>query len=369
MSDYSAQTPQESFTMRAPAQESNFKRRDDVQLLEQGPHVGILYSMVDLGTSWNEHFKKSQHLIRLTFEFPLFKQLFNEGDTEPKPTVVSIEHTFQIAEKSNLKKFIDGFLGRILQPAEYEKGFDIGQFLGKVMIVNIVNAPSKKDPAKIYNRITTVQGITEHAKKMYAFNWAEVVRTNDLQGFLINPDGSCFRSELFASLPKFIRDKIMESDEAKEYANKGGIFAEQAKRDDTQHATPPPYAPAPAQRTPVAPPQDKLIWLNTDYTYEQMLASGWTLDALIQNGYCKKEVVLPPPPPVPQAPPMPQAPAPAPPMPQMPPQAPAMPQMPPMPQAPHVPQAPQMPPAAPPTGFDAQGNPINFSGDLDGLAF
>lgn len=335
MTTPSAQTPQQnvSFEMTIPGQSSN--RRDDIKLLEQGPNVGILYSMIDLGTHYNEHFKKSSRILRLTFEFPLLRQLFKVDDTETRPTVVSVEHTFQMAERSNLKKFVDGALGRILQPHEYKDGYQIGQFLGKTMIVNISHQPSKKDPAKIYERIQTVQGLTEHVRASYAFDWSLVNRDNDLQGFLIDPQGLCFQKDEFAKLPSFIRDKCMDSDEGKAYALNGGVFIEKAAYEgNTKTIQPqaPANAPAPVQRTAQAsiPVSSNIVigqdgrqleWLNKDFTYEVMKTSGWQDLGLIENGYAKLHVVVPPtpqtPPPAPVAPPAPPAPV-APPVPKAP---------------------------------------------------
>lgn len=333
----------QGFSMTVPGQQS--QRRDDIKLLEQGPNVGILYSIVDLGTHYNSFFKKSSHLIRLTWEFPLLMQLFNVNDTEERPTVVSTEETFQIAERSNLKKIIDGALGRVLQPNEYKNGYDIGQFLGKTMIVNIVNKASKKDPTKVYNNIGTIQGITEHVRNTYAFNWDMVQRHNDLQGFIIDPAGSCFQSDAFAKLPSFIRDKIMDSDEAKAYAEKGGTFIEQHKfENDKPKPQAPAGTPAPVQRAPLpqAPSSNiivgenavKLEWLNKDFDYATMKANNWTDQLLIDNGYCKVHVEVAPAPP--------QAPT----------QAPAPPSAPPVPVAPKAPVA-----------------PLNLEDDADGIAF
>jgi len=364
--------PQENFSMIAPSQVNN--NREDVKLLEQGVNVGILYSMIDLGTHLNTHFNKRNRMIRFTFEFPLLKQLFKIDDVELRPTVVSKEISFQMAPKSNLKKFVDGALGRTLQEHEYKGGYDLGQFLGKMMIVNIVNRASAKDATKIYNNIDSVSGITEHSKSVYNFEWNLIQRTNPLQGFMIG-DGSVFATERFSSLPRFIREKIKESDEGKAWAKNGGVFAEpvytnngnapvqtnnaiqppvqrdavaqaQQVQSNQQAAPQAPVAPAPVSQAP------KFVYTNTEFTYEVMKSGGWTEQMLVDNGYAKWEQPTPPPAPVPPT-------APAPPMP---PQAPTPPPTPVAPQAPTAPQAQAI-------SFDAQGNAIDFSGEVDGVAF
>ena len=347
------QPQNESFVMTAPSQISN--KRDDVKLLEVGVNVGILYSMIDLGTHYNDYFKKRQRLIRLTFEFPFLKQLFRTTDTEERPTVVSMEETYQMAPKSNLKKFCDGALGRVLSEHEYSKGqFDIGQFLGKVMIVNIINKPSKKDPTVIYNNIDSVNGITERVKSMYKVDWHLVQRTNPLQGFMIG-DGSNFATTRFSSLPHFIREKLKESDEGKIYAQNGGVFAEPEENEITNTAQ---QVAQPVQRTPLqteiqtpisqgvpVSPSRTLVWLNQTYTYAQLTAKGWTDDLLVENGYAKWEEALAPMPP-------------------------AVPQVPEVPQVPQVPNAPITQSTNPvEMRIDGDGNLADLSQGADGLDF
>jgi len=336
MTTPSAQTPQQGgFEMTIPGQVSN--RRDDVKTLEQGPNVGILYSMIDLGTHYNEHFQKSSRLLRLTWEFPLLMQLFKTDDTELRPTIVSTEETFQMAERSNLKKIVDGALGRILQPHEYKDGYKIGQFLGKTMIVNIGHKPSKKDPSRIFERIQSVQGLTEHVRNSYAFDWSLIHRTNDLQGFLIDPNGACFQSDQFAKLPGWLREKIQQSDEAKAYVARGGTFIAKADYQGNQGnqgnvAQAPASAPQATQRVaqalPTAPPPlppapqglnlvtgangMQFEWLDQGYDYSAYKGQGYNDEQLVTGGQMKVYVApvpLPPPlPPVQAAVPMPPPP-------------------------------------------------------------
>lgn len=292
-SSNSAQTPGANFMVPNSAKQ----KLDTVKLLEQGPNPAILYSIVDLGTHFNKNFNKSSRLIKLIFEFPLLKQLFNEGDTVARPTVVSQEYTFMLGESSNLKKLIDGMEGRVLQPNEYRNGWNLGQYLGRVFIVHIVNKPNKKDPSIIYNNVGSVQGLTDNLRKVYAFPWEEVTRTNPLVTFFIDPKGECFKTETFANLPKYYRETIMKSDEATAYASAGGVFAKYEdfkKAEDTpaptqaQAATP--QAAPPVQRKPQVGPIKRM--LVTDFTYEQYIESKWTDELLVEHG--KMEIIQPP---------------------------------------------------------------------------
>lgn len=309
MNNQNSPQGQGSFSMQAPAQVSN--KLDSVELLPAGPNPGILYSLVDMGTHYNEHFQKKSRIIRLTFEFPLFKQLFRTTDKVKRPTVLSMEETFQMAERSNLKKFCEGALGRSLNPEEYKNGYDVGQFLNKIMIVTVVNKQGKKDTTKTYNNIGSVQGLTEHSRTAYNFDWDNVVRTNDIVGFMIDPAGECFKSQTFAEFPDWIRNRILGSDEARSYVSKGGVVIEKKKREPDSGYTGqlPPNAPPPATRTPSNLPivnGHLLTMIVEDFTYEQYLGAGHTAETLVAQG--KAEWTLLPVQSTPEAPKVPQAP-------------------------------------------------------------
>lgn len=258
------------------------RKLDNIQILEAGPNPGILYSIVDEGTHFNPHFKKSSRTIRMIFEFPLLKQKFLETDTEERPTVVSQEYTFILGENSNLKRFIDGAEGRILQPAEYRNGWNLGQYLGRIFIVEIVNKPNRKDPNIIHNNIDGVKALTDSLRNKYNFDWDNVTRTNPILAFMIDPAGNCFTSEDFTKLPGYLQKKLKESDEGVRFLNNGGRFAERSDFADTQQSAPPPV-----ERKPTSPTPSKYIMLVNDFTYEQYKESGWTDEQLIKQGKMK----------------------------------------------------------------------------------
>ena len=271
------------------------KKLDNIQVLEAGPNPGILYSIVDEGTHWNKWFEKSSHTVRMIFEFPLLKQLFNEGDTEERPTVVSQEYTFVLGENSNLKKFIDGAEGRVLQPAEYRNGWNLGQYLGRIFMVDIVNKPNKKDPTIIHNNIGGVKALTDSLRSKYNFDWEQVTRTNPILSFMIDEAGKSFQSEEFTKLPNYLQKKIKESDEGIMFTNNGGIFAERADFATTSSSAPPPVQRTPQASQKANEPIKKM--LVTDYTYEQYKASLWTDEQLLAKG--KMEIIKPAPAPAP----------------------------------------------------------------------
>lgn len=271
------------------------KKLDNIQILEAGPNPGILYSIVDEGTHYNKYFDKTTRTVRMIFEFPLLKQLFNEGDTEERPTVVSQEYTFVLAENSNLKKFIDGAEGRVVQPSEYRNGWNLGQYLGRIFIVEIENKPNKKDPTRIHNNIKGVKALTDSLRSKYNFDWEAVTRTNEIVSFMIDEAGTCFQSETFTKLPGYLQKKLKESDEGIKFRNNGGTFAERSNFTQASQSAPPPV-----KRTPEPQKQSKYKMLVDDFTYEQYIASGWTDEQLLANG--KMELAKPQSAPAPASP-------------------------------------------------------------------
>jgi len=286
------------------------KKNENIQILEAGPNPGILYALVDEGTHYNKYFDKTSRTLRLIFEFPLLKQLFMEGDTELRPTVVSQEYTFILAEKSNLKKMIDGAEGRIVQPSEYKNGWNLGKYLGRTFMVNIVNKQNKKDPSIYHNNIGGISALTDSLKAKYNFNWEEVVKSNDLVSFMIDEEGECFTSEAYQKLPNYLRKKTRESEEGHAYSARGGVFAERdSSENGNNKGNGNSNAPAPQSPTATPPKASGPIkrMISTDFSYEGYIKAGWTDAQLVEHGHM--EIIEPPQPKAPKSAPAPKKPA------------------------------------------------------------
>jgi hypothetical protein len=248
-----------------------------------------------------------------------------------KPTTVHKEFNYIMAEKSGLKKFCDGAGGRALQKAEYDNGYNIGQFLNQMMIVNIKHNLSKKDATKTYANYESALQLNEQSKVMYAVDWSLIVRTNPVVGFLIDPAGTCFQSEQFTKFPPFIREEMMKSEEGVAYAAKGGVFAPKAEYVAQGQApmgqqqigqvapiqtvvplqvaqtiplaqTAPMTQTAPlgqvAQPVAVAPvavaPQRRFEMIDTQFTFDQYKGAGHTEATLVAEGKARYVDVAPP---------------------------------------------------------------------------
>lgn len=389
-----------------PEAEGGFKKtkNTDVPLMQNSTYPAILIGIIDLGTNDNEYngVVKKRRTLQLTFEFPTYKHNFYLEDTEPTPGILSKGYTFSInsyqGKNSALLDLIQGIYG-IIPKAQWNT-FDIPSMLGKMFNVSVVQY-QKRDQT-IGNKI---QSVSQFQPQF--FQGLDLTRTNDLKLYHLN---SGFQGPEFASLDKWAfwqRKEILSSDEAKAHAQKGGMFSkydennnlvlEQISQDSPQEA------PSFSGGSP------KIEMIATDFTREQYIASGWTDEALVQQGKARLVPQAMPQAPAPQTV-MPQAPAPQVPTPQAPMaqagqqptapaainmfangmqgavQSPAMNQAPqtampqaPMPSAPQIAQAPQQapqpsqpatPPTAPsPSGFEQASPGLGIDGEPDDLPF
>ena len=55
-----------------------------------GNHIGVCYSIIDLGTQHNEKWNKDEHKICIMWELPLLRiQIEDNGTTVDKPRAIS----------------------------------------------------------------------------------------------------------------------------------------------------------------------------------------------------------------------------------------------------------------------------------------
>lgn len=173
------------------------------ELMPSGNHVATLYQILNIGTVDTEYMGEisKKYLVNLTWEVPSLMRVFNEEKGE-QPMVISREYTFSMAEKANLRKDIQGWLGSSFTEGEAEN-YDISDLLGKSCLINVIHRVSKKDTEYVM-----IAGITPIPEGL------------DVPESSINPikelSFEAFDNELFESLPEWLRDKISSSDQYKE---------------------------------------------------------------------------------------------------------------------------------------------------------
>ena len=340
-------------TFTAPSNYTERPKNPNVQLLPIGNNLGVVYGIVDLGTqleSFGGAAPELKRKIKIMIEHPQFPQQFYLDDPTMRSTVSSFESTFNTGEKSRLRALIAAVEGNISN--QQADNYNIAQLLGKRVNSVIEHKQGKKDPTKFYENIKYVasaQGLAIPAnfvpQKPYLF-------------FVIDDKGENFKTKNFADLPFYLRKKIMESEEGKQYAARGGKFAENPREDNQQqtaqaqpnaHAQAMAPAPTPAPMPVSAPAtanvnpysNGKIELISKDYTLKAMYDNGWNDQLLVQHGMARL-------------------------LPQTPPASAPMPNAPIAPAAPMAPSAPAMNDAQ--AAFQAEAN-FNIDDEQDDLPF
>lgn len=264
------------------------EKRKDIQLLNHGSNIGILYGIIDLGSHMESFEGKSPELkrkIKILFEHPQLKQLFYIEDTVQRSTTSSFESTLSMNEKSKVRKLIHAIEGRAI-PDKEAYGYNLAKLLGARVNVQIEHTPAKADPTKIYEKVIGVfssQGLAipvpfePECQKLL---------------FFIDAAGNNFMTKNFADLPFYFRKKIMESEEGKRHAAAGGKFAEHPKNDTAApQGQMQQQQPQQAQQQNVAvPPQAvvstrKLVLNNPAIPIESWYTQGWTDEMIVSQGH------------------------------------------------------------------------------------
>ena len=169
------------------------------ELLPAGNHVAVCYEMIHIGTINKVILGDTKTLneVRLTWEIT---EELREFDGVQKPMVVSKDYTLSMNEKANLRKDLNSWRG-VAFTDEQAKAFDVTKLLGVPCMVNVIH-----NKASNGNTYANISGITPLHKSM----------SNPVQ---VNP--SCELSynkwdqDKFNSLPSFIKDKMISSEEYK----------------------------------------------------------------------------------------------------------------------------------------------------------
>jgi len=188
--------------MKVPKTTSNYEP------LPAGNYVARLYQIIYIGTipvEWNG-VQKKQFKVRLGFEFPTEKRIFNEEQGE-QPYVLSTEMTYSTHPKSKLRAILDSWNGKKLTDME-AVNTDLDEYIGKEAMVNVVH---KEYNDNVYASISAITPLPKGVKCPKAINPTKILDYGD------NWD-----EKFFQSLPEFLRKKIESS---AEYQMKDGVSA------------------------------------------------------------------------------------------------------------------------------------------------
>ena len=291
-------------------------------LLPPGLQPAVIFAVVDLGThmeSFNGKPEEPRRKIMIGFEFPQLKQRYYLEDEKPRSCMITKESTFIISDRSFLKALICGIYGRNLSDQEC-RTFDIMQILNMKVLANIIHTPisSGKNAGKIKESIVSVSSLGAYPLPV-GFE-PEL----PLQSFYIDPQGNNFVTSNYANLLPWIKNKVLASQEAQLRKSQNLPFARSqeeiekesngaTQNQQTGYQTQTGYqqagTPTPnqiPQPTPAPlPPSGKKVTMLNNQNYDAYIASGWTDELLVQNGYAvwnQTPNQTPPPPQVPSVP-------------------------------------------------------------------
>jgi hypothetical protein len=202
-------------------QSGNFKA---VALPEPNTVVARCYSLIDIGTVeeyYNNEPQGKRRKIYLTFEFPNLKAVFNDDKGE-EPFVTGLEMAASTNSQSNLFQLIAQWRGTPLTKEE-QKSFNINKLVGKPGMISFIHKRKKdymgQDIDRITNENTVIKfnGIMRLPKEMTCpamlnpqmiWDWDPVIDGEEK-----------FDPNLFMKIPKWLRKKIMKSDEFAKYGH------------------------------------------------------------------------------------------------------------------------------------------------------
>jgi hypothetical protein len=196
---------------------SETSKNTERQLPEAGATVGVLFSLVDLGTqevTWDGETKCTPKL-RLAFELPeqvIEGEVTENGKTTKvtKPMVVSIELTRSLGERATLRKHLETWRGQAFTSKELAS-FSLKNLLGKACLLTLVHKTSQAG-----RNYCAIQGIAKLPKSMKA-----PATTQNSQVFYEIEQGE---GGQFGELPEWLQEKIRSSKELS-----GASSAPQAK--------------------------------------------------------------------------------------------------------------------------------------------
>lgn len=177
------------------------------ELVPSGTHLARCFSMVQIGTILEEtkFGKKKQSKVRITWELPLEKRVFDPEKGE-QPMVISKEYTLSMYEKANLRKELEGWRGLAFKEEE-AKSFDITKLLGVPCMLSIIH-DTQESSGKKFAKINSVSGLPkgttcpDQINPNFEFNFQDK-----------------FDLSVLESMPDFIKNKIKISDEYKAITN------------------------------------------------------------------------------------------------------------------------------------------------------
>lgn len=171
----------------------------DFDPVPQGVHRAICYGVYDLGTQFSAYYGKSAHKVLLQWELPDCRiDIEKDGDTQNLPRAQSKMYTLSLHEKSNLRKDLESWRGRMFTAQELE-GFNLEKLLAAHCQLQIIH---RKKEDKTYANVSLI---------IPAANGEKGEPENPTRFFSLNDHGM----DIPEGTPEWIIKIIQESEEYK----------------------------------------------------------------------------------------------------------------------------------------------------------
>lgn len=173
------------------------------ELIPANNYVARCIGMIHIGTIEEviQGQVKKLDKVRITWELPYELKTFDKDKGE-QPLVFSSEFTLSLSDKANLRKMLESWRGKPFT-AEEAESFDITKLIGKTCMLNIIHEASKKDPTRIFEKLSSIAAVPKGTTVPAQINPTRILSYDD------------FDFDYFNSLPDFIKEKMQKSDQYK----------------------------------------------------------------------------------------------------------------------------------------------------------
>lgn len=178
----------------------------DYAPMEAGMYVARCVQMIQIGTITEiiNGESKTQHKVRLGFEFPTELKVFKEENGE-QPYMLSKDYGLSMHEKATLRNHLETWRGKKFTEDE-AKSFDVTKLLGVPCTINVIHKVAKSN-GKTYAEIGSISPLMKGQPCPDAISPIQELSFDN------------FNWELFNSLPDFLKSKIQGSLEFKELSS------------------------------------------------------------------------------------------------------------------------------------------------------
>ena len=184
------------------------------EIVPAGTHFARCYSMIHIGVvEWEfQGEKKFNNKVRLTWELPYEMRDFGG---EHKPLVISKEYTLSMHEKSNLRKDLEMWRGKVFTNKELGS-FDVTDLLGKTCNISVIHKVAKN--GNEFAQVGGVSAIQKGVEVLEQFN----------PTFIFNY-GDHFDLDWLDSQPEWIQEQIKSSEDYQYKINELDLLDSQSK--------------------------------------------------------------------------------------------------------------------------------------------